>query len=421
MRDYQLESSNVALEQRRGVLWLSTNSGKSSCIAAIAGRIARETKRGVLVIVPTGLLLSQTSKEISELLGPDVRVSVAGDGKLPKRTPDILVGTYQTLALACRKPKSDGATLVNAFVMRCLAVLVDEAHHVSADSYRIILEHAVDAQYRLGFTGSAELRDLTKTAKEDVKATYCKALMFARLGPILYRVSNQELIDRGISAKPHIFLICDRNGCGRDVSVSISPGKKDDEARRENIYQQVFNKAIISDVKFNETCVRVSRWFLENGRPPIVFSHSIRHLKVMGLIAERLRLNYAIISGDDTIDRREKVLRQYAESPDMIVFTSSILDEGVSVPAIKSIVFAGARKIVREMLQRVGRGLRRKEGDNTVWIADIAPLHASMLLRHFDGRHRGYELEGFDITTVHHASTLAELRETALPGAQDAE
>jgi superfamily II DNA or RNA helicase len=405
-RDFQQESVDIGLEERRGIFWLATNAGKTMVIAGLAGKAVRDANMRVLVIVPNGYLLAQTSDDLKELLGPDVVVEKAGDGHRPKK-PHVLVGTYQTLVQAIKSTQSSYST-IRSFVSRCGMVIVDEAHHASSSSHVTILRACENAYFRFGMTGSASNRDLTVTKKMDIAAKAHRRQMESYLGPVLARVSNQELIDRGVSATPTVYLVEDRSICGPTVRISSSPPDDDGDGapQKKNVYNETFLTSIVQNRKFNRAIIKIVATLIAQGKPPFVFSHSIPHLHALREAAKALDVPHRMLYGDDPVERRRRVVEKYAAQNDFAILTSTVFDEGASIPAIKSLVFAGARKKVRELLQRVGRGLRAKKGDNTVAIVDINPLQSAMLSRHFRGRVSGYEAEGFTIRRINDVATI---------------
>lgn len=403
LREYQTSAIDIALASRRGVLWLATNAGKSYVAAALCGKIVREAKGTVLVIVPTGTLLYQTSEDIAKLLGRDVKVEIAGDGHRPGK-PDILVGTYQTVSQALSS-RSKSYSTIRHFVANCRGILVDEGHHSASPSHVKILRSAEKAVFRLGLTGTAKNRDKAINVKADIKAKAHLRQMECYLGPILAHVSNEDLIELGVSAKPTIHVVSDRDAFGPDIRTPV-PKSAFGGRRRENIYQKVFNVAVIGNRKLNKTIVKVAAALLTQSRPPFIFSHSVDHLHALSEIATRLNVPHKVLYGNSPIAVRQKILRRFAKRQDFAIFCSTIFDEGVSIPAIRAVVFAGARKTAREVLQRIGRGLRKKDGDNTVAVVDFAMPHSPMLNKHFKSRLASYEGEGFKVRWLKHATEL---------------
>ncbi len=76
-------------------------------------------------------------------------------------------------------------------------------------------------------------------------------------------------------------------------------------------------------------------------------------LTTLGLRAESVHSRLA------TADRRE-VLRRFAEGDLQVISAPRVLDEGVDVPEADLAVIIGASRSRRQMIQRMGRVLRRK-------------------------------------------------------------
>ncbi len=92
-----------------------------------------------------------------------------------------------------------------------------------------------------------------------------------------------------------------------------------------------------------------------------MFSHSIDHLIAIRAICREREIPCRILSGVHSMDKRAEVLKRYVEQKDFAILTSTIFDEGANVTEIRAIILAGARKATVELLQRVGRGIRRKD------------------------------------------------------------
>jgi len=402
LRDYQVEAVDAALTHARGILWMATNSGKSAVIAVVAGKLVREARKAVVVVVPNAYLLHQTSSDISRLLGPDVRVGVAGDGKRVLKC-DVLVGTYQTLmAGAPRGRQSPEDPELAAWLARAGAVLVDEAHHAASDAYERILRSCTVAHYRLGFTGSLDKSDKRAAGERkegsDVSSRMHRWRVEAWLGPLLYRVDNEFLISNGYSAVPRFYIVRDRQAFGPVVKTPRpNPNAR---GRAAQIYNHVFTLACIRDTKWHRTVVAVVRHLLSLERPPFVFSHSVVLLDALSAAMTAGGVPHRVLHGDHETDDRRRVVKEFEAHGDFAVLASSIFDEGASIPAIKSVVFAGARKSPVELLQRIGRGVRRKAGDNSVIVVDFDPVHTTMLHDHFEARLASYRDEGFKIRYV---------------------
>lgn len=395
MRDYQVEAANTALELQRGLLWLATNAGKTEIMSALVGRLVRDAGISCLIIVPNANLLMQTAARVQKRLGTDVRVGRVGDG-LRELDVDVLVGTYQSLAPAI--PDSRGRTDepgVAKFIQQCRAVFVDETHHAPSSSIRAILRFCENAVYRIGLTGTVDKSD--KRVSSDASAIEHRWRLESYLGPVLYRVSNEFLIERGYSARPRIIVVSDRACFGPTV---VTPRPSPNKAKAVNPYNHVFRLAAIEDVTWCRSIAALAKTLLDNERPPFVFSHSVLHTRKIAAQFDALGVPYVALDGTNDTGERMAALAKFSKFKDFAIITSPIFDEGADVPDIRACILAGARKSCIELLQRVGRGVRKKEEDNTVLIVDFDPVHSTMLHDHFTARLATYKDEGFKVTTL---------------------
>lgn len=80
-----------------------------------------------------------------------------------------------------------------------------------------------------------------------------------------------------------------------------------------------------------------------------------------------------------------------------VIIATSILDEGVDISGIDVLIHVAGGKSLRQVLQRVGRSLRKKEEDNSTIIFDFLDNTNVFLQRHGEERQEIYEKEQFDI------------------------
>ena len=83
-----------------------------------------------------------------------------------------------------------------------------------------------------------------------------------------------------------------------------------------------------------------------------------------------------------------------------VLIATTIVDEGLDIDKINVLILAGAKKSDRQYLQRVGRALRRKRGENVVIIYDFYDTGHRLLDKHTKKRHNLYLKEEFDVTIV---------------------
>jgi superfamily II DNA or RNA helicase len=98
---------------------------------------------------------------------------------------------------------------------------------------------------------------------------------------------------------------------------------------------------------------------------------------------------HAFIHGDEDTDVRENTLKDFADKTLGVLIASTILDEGVDVPAIDALICAGSRKSRIKTLQRLGRGLRGRK----LVVVEFANYTHDFLLRHSLERLEDYQKE----------------------------
>ena len=408
LRDYQVQGINAALEFRRGILWQATNSGKGESISAITANLFRQLGLEGIIIVPNLTVLMELGKRLPLRLGGNPKVVVWNKAK---KVGPVTIVTAQSIDTEMRL-KGERSKLIE-FLHECNYVLSDESHHCAAPSYQKIMQAAQNAFWRIGFTGTADKatkrKDAEVVAKSKDGARWHRWHMEQFLGPVIDRIDNAFMIEKGYSAKPKIVVIDDRNCFGPTV---ITPkGKITADGSYEpppNLYGKVFKLAATQDTKWIKNVCKCIRLLTQAKKPPFVFTHSIEHIEAIEAMCKERGIECKVLHGKHSDDQRIKVLKEYGEKQDFAVITSTIFSEGLSIQGMRSLILAGARKTPVELLQRIGRGIRAKEEDNTVLIVDFVPSHSDMLRRHALERLAVYRDQGFEIVSVKDVMRLTE-------------
>ena len=81
------------------------------------------------------------------------------------------------------------------------------------------------------------------------------------------------------------------------------------------------------------------------------------------------------------------------------------MDEGVDIVSINALIMAAGGKSQITTLQRIGRGLRHKKGENTLLVLDFLDKTNSYLEYHSKRRMKICKDEGFKIILLKEASS----------------
>jgi len=352
LRDYQADATDILTETGRGIAKMATNAGKTVVFAALIKLLGN---KNALIIVRSKDLLYQTSRRLADYL--DRSVGLIGDSH--RDEGDILVATVQTLNSLRKQKISIGKLFAENHIL-----VIDEAHMV-ADNQTFDVLMQVPGWYRFGFSGTP----LDRGKLNDLKLIACT-------GSLQVEVSNAELIEQEWSAKPIIFL----------HDVHLIPGFWNVD------YQTAYDLCIVTDLSRRELVANVAIAELDRGSVLIIVSR-IEH----GLLLQEMIPDSIFVNGSSPVSVRQDVLGRLGRGDRLCCIATQIFDEGVDVPALDTLILAGGGKSKLKLLQRVGRGLRKKKGRNIVHIHDFLDGSNKYLLEHTEERVSVYKREGFDV------------------------
>lgn len=374
IRDYQVQAVKVGLNERSAILSLVTGAGKSMVLYCISRYIIEELNGRVLVIVPTVGLTTQLFADFKDYAGAsdfDVEsnmhmISAGVDKNVNKK---IVVSTFQSL-------KDISSTWLNSFT----AIITDEGHKITADSFKKIYDKATKVPYRLACTGT-------------VHDTKCNLLQMESItGPVFELATAKDLI----AAKQLVPLKI--KGISLNYPLDICKQFKKIEYEDEikwittNPKRNKFIKNLVINCK--GTTLVLFR-FIEHGK---LLYNSIKES-----VGDTRKVYY--IDGSVGKDDREE-FRISANSEDAIlVFSYATSSTGVNLPAIENVIVAHPIKSRITYLQSIGRGLRLKEGkehcnlfdigDNLSWKSKVNTTYS-----HFGERLTTLTREGYEFTIV---------------------
>lgn len=407
LRDYQIEAIKAVLSKLRGLLVVATAGGKTEIMAGAIMTLVNENIMGpFLVIVPSQDLLAQTAYRLQKRLG--MRVTMVGAGQRGYGG-QVVVGTYQTLRSGVpgvragnRAAKVNYNAKIDRMLQNAKVLFCDEAHHASSDTLYQVCMYC-GANIRIGLTG---------TDKEESPVEARR--MEAALGPTIYRLRSETLIDRGILARPTIYFVTDDSIFGKWIS---NKWKKDSLGRtlrkvgddrgitriKEDprvAYQKDYDQAIVRNPLFNHALAGLVKHLNHEGIPPLLLSPRTEHLWEIASECKKEKVAFRLVEGETNTFRRTASLKAYNEKQNFALLSSPVFDEGVDAPQVGSVILAGGGKSRTKLLQRIGRGLRPKAGMNRLVVIDFSFSNHKSGLQHAMARLQEYQAEGFEVVEV---------------------
>src|SRR5215467_3665415 len=160
LRDYQIEALERVRKaytegKRRVLVSLPTGTGKTVVFASFPRHF--KMKKRLLVLAHREELLIQAERKF-RAIDPDLKISIERAEDYASSESQVVIASVPTLA------RSNGSRLSRFKAEDFSIVVVDEAHHAVADSYRIIFDYfglfsPGTSRYLVGFTATPRRGD----------------------------------------------------------------------------------------------------------------------------------------------------------------------------------------------------------------------------------------------------------------------
>ena len=376
LRDYQKQAILDCFKHRNCIVQAATNSGKT---AVFAGVIKKMYPIPTLILIHNKEILKQIKDMVEGLTGLKVGVITANGHDLRP----VTVAMIQTLV------KRLGADQeITDFFDSVQCVIIDEVHHAKATSLQSLLSSS-KATYRFGFSGTVH-----------DEGTYDGMMIRSWIGSVVFEITNDELISLGVSARPKVVMyemdiapvlygIFDE---AKEI-LTAKLGEYNGKQLMRKVYDLSVERGIVRNVERNSKVLDILK---ENPKKSVlIVVDLLAHGREVKALLESFDIDAEFISG--TSEVRESALAKFKAGDLHVLISTNIIDEGVDISRIEVLVMLAGKKSRRQVLQRVGRSLRKKAGANVVHIYDFLDWGSKYLEKHSKERHAIYKQEKFDI------------------------
>ena len=321
-----VERSLSALATRRNTLGIApTGAGKTIMLSAVTGESIGGSDARACVLAHRDELTEQNRAKFARV-NPGVTTSVL-DANTKSWTGQVTFAMVPTLARE-----------TNLAAMPKLDLLViDEAHHAVATSYRRIIDRVRDANPEarvFGVTATPNRGD-----RKGLREVFDNVADRVRLG---------ELIASGHLVPPRTFVI--------DVGVQ-------DELRSVRKTLSDYDMAEVAEIMDRAPVTdEVIRHWKEKagseGRQTVVFCSTVAHAAHVTEAFREAGVSAALITGTLEADTRKGILDAYAAGRIRVIVNVAVLTEGWDHPPTSCVVLLRPSSDKSTMIQMVGRGLR---------------------------------------------------------------
>ena len=231
-------------------------------------------------------------------------------------------------------------------------IIVDEVHHGTAASYRAIFER-FSPRILLGLTATPERMDGASVAADFGNR-------FAA------EIRLPEALEEKLLCPFHYFGVADPVSLATD---NFWHGGKYDIAALENVYTgahalalQRLDVVVSSLLRFEPDLERVRG---------IGFCVSIRHAEFMAQMFNERGIVSAVLVGETATDERAALLNDFRVGKVRFLFTRDVLNEGLDVPDVNTVLFLRPTESLTVFLQQLGRGLRHAPEKDCLTVLDF--------------------------------------------------
>ena len=330
LRSRQQEFVNrcmVALADNDNTLGVApTGAGKTIMLSAVIGKMHKQNPNLKACVLAHRDELTAQNEEKFKWFNPAISTSIV-DSYGKSWDGNVTFAMVQTLS---RENNLKEMPLVDLLV-------VDEAHHVTAPSYKNILEHAYQANPNLKILG------VTATPERGDKSS---------LGEVFNNCCDQikigELILSGNLVRPVTFAI-DMGNVTEKLKALKTRGKGD--------YSDDEVASILDSEPLNSEVIR--HWREKAGdRKTVVFCSNIAHARNVTNSFNTSSIPAALITGEMTKEQRSLVFKNMTKGMIQVIVNVAVLTEGWDYPPISCVVLLRQSSFKSTMIQMIGRGLR---------------------------------------------------------------
>ena len=341
LRDYQIECLTAIRDRylagvRRQLTCLPTGSGKTVIFSEFPKFF--RMKKQMLVLAHRAELLDQACDKLRQA-NPDLRVEIEQAGRVADPDSHVVVASVPTLGRkgSGRLPRLDPD--------RFFLIVVDEAHHATAKTYRRILKYfgvfePDTPKLIVGFTATPKRGD-----GEGLDAVF-EEIVFSRTLP--------EMIGAGYLSPVAGFRV--------ETDVDLSRVK----TRMGDFVVSHLSEAVNVEQR-NSLVVDVFRSRLKE-KQTLCFCVDVAHAHSLAEAFNAGGIPAGAVTGDMDHSERTKILTGFRTGSIRVLANCMVLTEGYDEPSVEGIILARPTKSTLLYTQMIGRGTRLHPGKENVTV-----------------------------------------------------
>lgn len=397
LEDYQLRAIRKCAEEECGIIDMPTGSGKGEIICGICKAI----KCNTMILADQRVVVDQLKRRL-ELRTVVEQVGLFYAGKKPSGEL-IVVGLIQSLSPPKKLPpvpdrrndesessyrkrlnkydqldrayktRLKNVKFLHEYLKKADLLIVDECDKATSESYKTLFRHWFKGRRRYG---------LSATPTDPDKPVEALVLQ-EHLGSIIVKESRDEVLKLGRIVPCQYRMLA----FGMD-------GSKDDAETFDSAYVDW----LVENDKFHKLVTNICVKYADVGTLILV------DRKDLGFALERainaVGIEAHFIYGETVKRKRDEILHKFERREFNVLIGGKIINRGLDLAGgCENLVIAGSFKLQSDLIQKVGRALRRnKQGFSRIF--DFYFRCNRYLYNHSKSRLKAMVAAGFDTKVI---------------------
>ena len=361
LRPYQRECiqrivDSYKANRRRVLVSLPTGTGKTVVFASFPR--ALRMKKKMLILAHRDELLEQAREKLLTI-DPEITVTIEQAERRADPNAQVVIASVPTLGRA-------GGKRLEALEPEAFSIIVvDEAHHAVAKTYRRIFEH-------FGVLSDAALRsELSSPSTRSPSPSSILLVGFTATprrgdGRGLGEVFEDIVYARGIEEMIREGWLCPITGWRITTDVDLDQV----EVRSGDFVESQLARAINQRSRNDAVLDAYSKY--ASGRRAIVFCADVAHAKAMADTFASAGIDAQAVWGEMSRDARREALESLRTGATKVLTNCNVLTEGFDEPRVECVVMARPTKSRLLYAQMIGRGTRLHTGKTHLTVIDVA-------------------------------------------------
>ncbi len=356
--------------EERALVHMPTGSGKTrTCLEGViaAWQDSQEKYSFVVWLAPSQELCEQAASTIKSLWPTRGKRSVAlhkiWHSSRPEETLEVggfIVATMSTMWSMLDGSKKRDHEILKIIRDNAFCVVVDEAHHSVARTYKKLIETLVGTERGVGRVPSLFGLTATPGRNDDTEGNYDLADMFSsnRISIEVSKMSDGKPGEDAIKYLQRNDYLASLNHFELETGKQFEPSIFTNRQSME--LKQKFLKELSEDVGRNKIIINSILQQVEDKCPTLVFTCGVEHSQMLSSILGAFGVNAVSISGNTPQEVRAMATDGFkkADGSYPVLLNYDILSTGFDAPKLKTLVIARPIFSVVQYGQILGRALR---------------------------------------------------------------